>query len=172
VQQCKPATAAAFDNAARDAAAAELDALAIACDGLTWRELRSAIVDWHLDNLANARAQAWIPGMAGARDPLIDNLLGRFYHHQVRTIVARLNAEIADLRTRLSTVLQSVGFYASGGHDGGDRAKAILQRLAVPHRRDGGSEQAPDGTERKSLHDLQGHQEQDWQDRSRLVVCR
>jgi hypothetical protein len=110
--------------------------------------------------------------MAGAPDPLIESLLGRFYHYQVRTIVTRLNAEVADLRTRLSTALQSVSFYASGGNDGGQRANAILQRLAALHGRGERRVQTFDIGGKEPLRDRVGGPGQAWQDQARLVMGR
>jgi len=108
--------------------------------------------------------------MAGARDPLIESLLGRFYRYQVKTLVTRLDAEVTDLRTGLSTALQSVSFYASGGHDGGQRANAILQRLAMLHAGGERRVQAFDG--QQPLCDRAGGPGQAWQDQARLVIDR
>jgi hypothetical protein len=89
-----------IDRTERDLASVQLDALALAHDGLPWAVWKEAVVDWHLQRLATARAEAWVPGFAGCHDnnPVITKLLSRFYRHHMHIAIRRLRAENIELR--------------------------------------------------------------------------
>src|SRR5262249_43677920 len=55
--------------------------------GAWWK---GVVVEWHVQPIADARADSWIPGMAGNRAPAIEQLLSRLYSHHMRPAVARL----------------------------------------------------------------------------------
>ena len=117
------------DPVERDLAAAELDDIALAHDGQPWAAWRDVVLRWHADAVANARAEAWIPGMAGSQDPVVEETLRRFYHHHTRVTIGRLKAENLELRRRLVDALSCARFYASGGNDAGERAHVTLAAL-------------------------------------------
>jgi hypothetical protein len=51
----------------------------------------AAIVDWHIKGIAAARrSDVWVPGMAGSRGPVVQEVLHRYYAHQIGTAVAQL----------------------------------------------------------------------------------
>jgi hypothetical protein len=115
-----------IDPVERDLAAAELDDIALAHDGEPWAAWRDVVLRWHADAVAHARAEAWIPGMAGSQDPVIEETLRRFYHHHTRVTIGRLKAENMELRRRLVDALSCARFYASGASDAGARATTVL----------------------------------------------
>jgi hypothetical protein len=120
------------DLVERDLAAAELDDIAVAHDGLPWAAWRDVVLRWHADAIANARAEAWIPGMAGSQDPMVEETLRRFYHHHVRVTIGKLKAENMELRRRLLDAVSCARFYASGASDAGVRATTMLAGLERP----------------------------------------
>lgn len=117
------------DLVERDLAAAELDDIAVAHDGQPWAVWRDVVLRWHADAIANARAEAWIPGMAGSQDPMVEEALRRFYHHHVRVTIGKLKAENMELRRRLLDAVSCARFYASGESDAGERATTMLTGL-------------------------------------------
>jgi len=117
------------DAGERDLAAAQLDDMALAHEGAPWNAWKGAVVEWHLQRIANVRAEAWVPGLAGARDPAVEHALGRFYGHGARTTIARLKAENIELRRRLLDAIACARFYAGGAADAGGRAHALLVKL-------------------------------------------
>ena len=120
---------AAADPAERDIAAAQLDDIALDNRGRPWAVWRDAVLRWHMKALANARAHAWIPGMAGAQDPVIEEALGRFYRHHMRVTIGHLQAENLELRRRCIAAVSCARFYASGANDAGARANAALAQI-------------------------------------------
>jgi hypothetical protein len=123
------------DLVERDLAAAELDDIALAHDGKPWVLWRDVVLRWHAEAVANARAEAWIPGMAGSQDPVIEETLKRFYHHHTRVTIGRLKAENLELRRRLIDAVACARFYASGASDAGARASTVLAGLDLPPAR-------------------------------------
>jgi len=109
--------------------AAELQFIAGVHDCDPDPEILSAIAEWHLRAIAAARAEVWVPGMAGSRDPAVADLLSRFYSHHIKTAISRLNAETTELRLQLLTALGALNFYAKGAPDSGARARAALRLL-------------------------------------------
>jgi hypothetical protein len=92
-----------IDHTERDLASVQLDALALAHDGLPWAAWKDAVLDWHLQRLATARAEAWVPGFAGCHDnnPVMAKLLSRFYRHHMHIAIRRLRAENIELRRKI-----------------------------------------------------------------------
>jgi hypothetical protein len=123
------------DSVERDLAAAELDDIALAHDGKPWVLWRDVVLRWHAEAVANARAEAWIPGMAGSQDPVIEEALRRFYHHHTRLTIGRLKAENLELRRRLIDAVACARFYASGASDAGARANSVLAGVDLPPSR-------------------------------------
>jgi hypothetical protein len=123
------------DPVERDLAAAELDDIALAHDGQPWAEWREVVLRWHAEAVANARAEAWIPGTAGSQDPVVEETLRRFYHHHTRVTIGRLKAENLELRRRLIDAVACVRFYASGASDAGARASTVLAGPDLPTTR-------------------------------------
>jgi hypothetical protein len=123
------------DPVERDLAAAELDDIALAHDGQPWSAWRDVVLRWHAEAVANARAEAWIPGMAGSQDPVVEETLRRFYHHHTRVTIGQLKAQNMELRRRLIDAVACARFYASGGSDSGARANTVLSGLDPPTTR-------------------------------------
>ncbi len=97
-------------------------------------ELIAAIVDWQIEAIAAARADVWIPGMASSRDPLVEEVLNRYYAHHVGTAVARLIEENTGLRQQLLQAVACIRSCAVEAADGGSRARAVLERLLIEPR--------------------------------------
>jgi hypothetical protein len=132
-----------------DLAAGQLDELALAHAGEPWPAWREAVAEWHVQAIAAAKAQAWIPGIAGPQEPAVEELLARFYRHHVRVAVGRLRMENVELRRRMLDALECVRFYAGGGLDGGRRASAVLH---AHHRSPPSAALAPQGTNGRPSH--------------------
>jgi len=92
-------------------------------------EIVAAIVDWHIKAVAAARADMWVPGMAGCRDPLVEEVLNRFFAHHIGAATAKLTADNTALKQQLVEALACIRFYALAGSDSGARAKAVLETL-------------------------------------------
>ena len=120
---------AAVDPVEWDLAAAQLDDIALANEGRPWPVWKDDVVRWHIEALANARAEAWIPGMAGSQDPVVEETLSRFYRRYMRMAIGRLKAENLELRRKLLDALACARFYASGATDAGVRAHSMLTSL-------------------------------------------
>jgi hypothetical protein len=118
-----------LDPMERELAAAQLDHIAIAFDGAPMSCWKDAVLRWHLQALADARSEAWIPGLVAANDPIVEEALGRFYRHHMRATIGRLKAENMDLRRKLLDAVACARFYASGAVDAGTRAHRMLARL-------------------------------------------
>jgi hypothetical protein len=119
-----------IDPVERDLAAAQLEDIALAFEGKPWAVWKDVVLRWHIDAVASARAQAWIPGMAGPSDPVVEQTLSRFYLHHMRVTIGHLRAENLDLRRRLVEAAAGARFYASGATDAGRRAQMTLAALA------------------------------------------
>jgi hypothetical protein len=107
----------------RDFAAIELDELAVAHEGRPWLAWKQAVLDWHLRTLAAARAEAWIPGLAESRDPIVQKALDRYWGHHMAAVIKRLKTENLDLRRKMLDL--STG--ASGGR--GPAARDLRYKL-------------------------------------------
>jgi hypothetical protein len=118
-----------LDPMERDLAAAQLDQIAVAFDGAPTSCWKDAVLRWHLQALADARAEAWIPGLVDTNDPMVEEALGRFYRHHMRATIGRLKAENLDLRRKLLDAVACARFYATGAVDEGARAHRMLTRL-------------------------------------------
>jgi hypothetical protein len=117
------------DAGERELATVQLDDMALAHVGKPWIAWKNAVLEWHLQQIAQARAEAWIPGLAGVRDPAVDQALSRYYGQDARAVVASLRAENNELRRKFLDAIACVRFYASGGIDTGARAHAVLTKL-------------------------------------------
>lgn len=89
------------DPVERDLAAAQLDDIAIANTGRPWAVWKDVVLRWHLAAVASARADAWIPGLGGAQDPVVEETLARFYRHHMRVTIGHLKSENLELRRKL-----------------------------------------------------------------------
>jgi hypothetical protein len=120
-----------IEHTERDLASAQLDEIALVHDGLPWVVWKDAVLDWHLQTLATARAEAWIPDLAGrgANDAAVVKLLNRFYRHHMLVAIRRLRAENINLRRKIVDAIECTRFYASGAVDAGERATATLRSL-------------------------------------------
>src|SRR5262249_39621782 len=58
-----------------------------------------------IEAVAAARADVWIPGMAGSRDPLVEEVLSRFYAHHIGSAGRRLIDENSGPKRRLVDAL-------------------------------------------------------------------
>jgi len=120
------------DAGERKLAAAELDDIELANAGKPWASWKNIIVEWHLQALADTRAESWIPGMSGPQEPAVEQALTRFYRHHMRATIARLKAENTELRRKLIDAAACARFYANGGTDSGVRAQVVLTTLVQP----------------------------------------
>jgi hypothetical protein len=91
----------AIDAVEREFVSAQLDELALTNEGRPWSAWKEAVLEWHLDALASARSDVWIPGLADSGDPVVDKALERFYGHQMAAAMRRLRTENVELRRRV-----------------------------------------------------------------------
>ena len=56
-----------IDPVERDLAASQLNELVLANRGRAWAAWKDAVLAWHLEAVAIARAEAWVPGLARSR---------------------------------------------------------------------------------------------------------
>jgi hypothetical protein len=117
------------DAGERRLAAAQLDDIARTHVGKPWAAWKSLVVEWHVQTIADARAESWIPGMVGTQDPVIEQALSRFYSYHMRDAIARLKAENIELQRKLIDAVACARFYAGGGADAGERAHSALSAL-------------------------------------------
>lgn|SRR5262245_48573806 len=113
----------------RELASTQLDELALAHEGLPWTAWREAVIEWHLQALTTARAEAWVPGLMASYDPAVGKALSRFYDRHLRTAIHRLTHENIELRQKALAATECARFYASGATDAGVRANAALRTL-------------------------------------------
>jgi hypothetical protein len=125
-------THALIDPVEWDLASAQLEDILLGSDGESKRRHKDAILRWHLQALADARSEAWIPGLGGTREPVVEEALSRFYHHHMRVTIGRLRTENLELRRKLLEAVTCVRFYAAGAADAGMRAHDVLEHLD-PH---------------------------------------
>jgi hypothetical protein len=118
-----------IDPVERDLAASQLNDLVLANRGRAWSAWKDAVLAWHLEALAIARAEAWVPGLARSQDPVVEEALSRFYRHHMRVTIGRLKAENLELRRKLIDAVACVRFYESGATDAGERAHSMLAGL-------------------------------------------
>jgi hypothetical protein len=114
------------DPMEQDLAAAQLDDIALAYTGRPWAAWKDVILRWHLEAVARARAEAWVPGMAASQDPVVEETLYRFYRHHMRVAIGQLRTENLELRRRFIDAVGCARFYATGATDAGQRAQALL----------------------------------------------
>jgi len=141
----------AFWSRERDRLATELRYVTRHHDWEPQSDLLLTIVDWQIEAVSAAREDVWIPGMAGSRDPLVEEVLSRFYAHHVGNAVARLVEENAGLKRRLVDALAFLRSGASGRIEGGSPATAAIEALlaveeaevaVIPNFLDPGARQA------------------------------
>ena len=118
-----------IDVVERDLAAAQLDDIALSNRGRSWEDWKKVVLTWHLEVVARARAEGWVPGLARSQDPAVEKLLDRFYHHHIRATIERLKAENLELRRKLMDAVACVRFYETGATDAGERAHSMLANL-------------------------------------------
>src|SRR5262249_61212961 len=117
------------DPVERDLAAAQLDDIALANAARPWAAWRDVVLRWHLTSVVSARAEAWIPGMGGVQDPVVEEALSRFYRHHMRVTIGHLKSENLELRRKLIEAVRCVRFYETGATDSGERAHSMLGGL-------------------------------------------
>ncbi len=115
-------------NAWNDAAA-QLNLLAQANAGKPIAEWIGAVVEWHMDAAFRQEERAWIPGMAGTHDPLVEKAVERFNQHNFKSTVERLTADIAEIKMKLHAALASIVFYADNPAKNASNASAALKKL-------------------------------------------
>ena len=120
-----------ISSAEQDRVIGELAGLGIPHQGCPNHNCMVDMAGWHIRALAASRAEAWVPGMAGAQDdPMVDELLSRFHSYNFKVAMGRLNKENADLKFRLIMALTCISFYATGAVDLGCYANITLRRLS------------------------------------------
>jgi hypothetical protein len=97
-------------------------------------EVVDALVDWQIEAVASARRDSWIPGMAGSRDPVVQDVLSRYYAQRLGMAVARLIEESFVLKQQLLEAVECIRFYALGASDQGMRANTALGPLLAPEQ--------------------------------------
>jgi hypothetical protein len=119
------------DPAERELASAQLDELALANEGLPWTAWKEAVLGWHMQTLASAREDSWIPGLVGCSDDdqLLKRFLSRFYLHHSHATIQRLRAENMELRRKVTEAAACMRFYATGAVDDGCCAAKELSSL-------------------------------------------
>jgi len=117
------------DPVERDLAAAQLNDIALANKDRPWAFWKDVVLRWHMEAVARARAEAWVPGMGGSQDPVVEEALNRFYRHHMRVAIGHLRAENLELRRKVIDALVCARFYASGATDAGERAHTMLAEL-------------------------------------------
>jgi hypothetical protein len=100
-----------IDPMERDLAAAQLDEITLANQERGWEAWKEVVLSWHLETVAAARAEAWIPGLARSQDPAIEEVLGRFYRHHLSATVVRESGAI-DAGERAHSILINLRLYA------------------------------------------------------------
>ena len=112
-------------------ASVQLDALALAHEGVPWAAWKEAVLDWHLQTLAGVRREGWIPGLAGCQDDdqVLKKFLSRFYLHHSDVTIRRLRQENAELQRKVIDAADWLRFYAGGATDTGRRAAMGLRSL-------------------------------------------
>jgi hypothetical protein len=104
----------AIDTAEREFVSAQLDQLALTNEGLPWSAWKEAVLEWHLDALAAARSEAWIPGLADGTNAIVERALERFYGHHVAAAIKRLRVENIRLRRRMLEMDARAGQQTNG----------------------------------------------------------
>jgi hypothetical protein len=117
-----------LDLAERDLAAAQLDYIALTSRGSGADAWKDAVLQWHCEAIAKARAEGWIPGMGPLQDRIIGKVLKRFYRHRFAVMVRGLKAENLKLRRDLLDALRSVRFHQRGGTDEGEPERSTVWR--------------------------------------------
>jgi hypothetical protein len=115
----------------RDRLAAELRYVTCRYNWDPSPEIVAAIVSWHIAAVEAVRKDMWVPGMAGSRDPLVEEVLSRYYAHHLGAATAKLLEENTALKQRLVEVLACIRFYALAGSDGGAAAKTTLESVVA-----------------------------------------
>jgi len=115
------------DSVERDLAAAQLDDIALANAGRPWEAWKGIVLRWHLTAVVTARAEAWVPGMGGAQDPVVEEALGRFYRHHMRVTIGHLKSENLELRRKLIEAAARIRRYEAGNAVA--RAPSVLAAL-------------------------------------------
>jgi hypothetical protein len=124
----------AFRSRERDRLATELRYVTRHHDWDPSPDLLWTIVDWQINAVAAARADVWIPGMAGSRDPLVEEVLSRFYAHHVGRAVARLLEENAGLKRRLVDALACMRSGTMDRDEDGSPTRAAVEALLAVER--------------------------------------
>jgi len=117
------------DISERDRIATELQYVTRTHDWAPGPACLDAIISWHLQSLATARSESWLPGAAEKLDPLTERALLRVQQHQFSRIVNRRINENAKLKLKLLMACDCIEFYADGAYDSGVRATQALKAL-------------------------------------------
>jgi hypothetical protein len=87
----------------------------------------AALANWHMDAVAAARTEIWIPGLTAQSDPLVEELIKRFHLHQFEARLAQLQERVFRLTARQIKLIECARFYAAGSRDGGTKARLALE---------------------------------------------
>ena len=117
------------DPVERDLAAAQLDDIALANAARPWAAWRDVVLRWHLTSVVSARAEAWIPGMGGVQDPVVEEALSRFYRHHMRVTIGHLKSENLELRRKLIEAAARIRRYEAGAANAAARTPSMLGAL-------------------------------------------
>jgi len=120
---------ASLDVAERQLAAAQLDYIALKTGGIDADAWKQAVLEWHCEAIAKARAEAWIPGLTQSQDQMVEKVLKRFYRHRVGVMVKTLKAENLRLRCDLVNALRRVRIHQRGETDAREAERSIVEGL-------------------------------------------
>jgi hypothetical protein len=120
-------------KAERQHAAREIAALA--CGTRLSSDMVDALVDWHVAQVAAAKAQAWIPGTGENADPRVEEVVKRFYLHGLQKKIFQLQNENRELAGHRKNFVECARFYADGAWDGGAKARLALECAGRPKPR-------------------------------------
>jgi hypothetical protein len=117
------------DPVERDLAAAQLEDIALANASRPWAAWKDIVLRWHLAAVVSARAEAWIPGLGGAQDPIVEETIGRFYRHHMRVTIGHLKSENLELRRKLVEAATRIRSLETGRCNGEVGAPSMLAAL-------------------------------------------
>ena len=118
-----------FEVAERELAAAELEYIALTAGGSAADVWKQAVLEWHCEAIAKARAEAWIPGLARSQDQRVEKVLKRFYHHRIGVMLRALKTENLKLRGDLINALRRVRLHQKGAMDVQEPERSIVEGL-------------------------------------------
>jgi hypothetical protein len=116
-------------EAERDRVAREI--VGLAAGQVVEQAFLDAVIDWHLTAVQAAESEAWLPGGARSSDPVVEELIRRFYLHGFRENMIELQRKVRELADERRNLVESLRFYSAGVCDGGKNAISALERAGA-----------------------------------------